>query len=216
MKLFFYDLETTGTLYWKHGIHQIAGAIIIDGELKEKFNFKVCPHDKVLIEDEALAVGNVTKEQILAYPKMGEVYHQLIQILSKYCDKYAKKDKFHLVGYNINSFDNQFFRAFFTQNNDNYFGSWFWPDSLDCYVLASNKFKAVRHTFENFQQRTVAKRLGIEVDETKLHDAEYDIDICVQIFNALEKPVTDEEKLNVMVAKSPEVINLKNELNLEL
>ena len=42
-KLFFYDLETTGTRYWKNGIHQISGAIMIDGEIKEKFNFKVKP-----------------------------------------------------------------------------------------------------------------------------------------------------------------------------
>ena len=37
----------------------------------------------------------------------------------------------------------------------------------------------------NFQQKTVAKVLGIDVDETKLHDAEYDIDICMQIFDLI-------------------------------
>lgn len=40
-KLFFYDLETTGVKYWKNGIHQISGAIVIDGEVKERFNFRV-------------------------------------------------------------------------------------------------------------------------------------------------------------------------------
>ena len=34
-KLFFYDLETTGTKFWKNGIHQISGAIVIDGEIKD-------------------------------------------------------------------------------------------------------------------------------------------------------------------------------------
>lgn len=182
-KLFFYDVETTGVHYWKNGIHQISGAIMIDGEIKERFNFKVCPHEKAIIDDKALEVGNVTKEQIFAYPNMSTVYSQLISLLSKYCDKFNKKDKFHLVGYNINAFDNPFFRAFFVQNNDQYFGSWFWSDSIDCYVLASNKFRKERQSFENFKQGTVAKHLGIEVDETKLHDAEYDIDICIQIFN---------------------------------
>lgn len=181
-KLFFYDLETTGVQHWKNGIHQISGAIMIDGEIKERFNFKVCPHEKAIIDDKALEVGNVTKEQILAYPNMRTIYNELIKLLSKYCDKFNKKDKFHLVGYNNNSFDNQFFRAFFVQNDDQYFGSWFWADSIDCYVLASNKFRKERHNFENFKQGTVAKHLGIEVDETKLHDAEYDIDICIQIF----------------------------------
>lgn len=40
-KLFFFDLETTGVKYWKNGIHQISGAIVIDGEVKERFNFIV-------------------------------------------------------------------------------------------------------------------------------------------------------------------------------
>lgn len=33
-KLFFYDLETTGVKYWQNGVHQISGAIVIDGEIK--------------------------------------------------------------------------------------------------------------------------------------------------------------------------------------
>lgn len=37
MKVVFFDLETTGTLVNKHGIHQISGMIVIDGEVKETF-----------------------------------------------------------------------------------------------------------------------------------------------------------------------------------
>jgi DNA polymerase-3 subunit epsilon len=190
-KLFFYDLETTGTKFWKNGIHQISGAIVIDGEIKKRFNFKVRPNEKAVIDEEALKIGNVTIEQIMAYPTMGVVYSQIIAILSKYVKKFDKKDKFHLVGYNINSFDNPFFRAFFVQNNDVYFGSWFWADTIDCYVLASNRFRRVRTQFENFKQSTIATALGIAVDESKLHDAEYDIDICMRIFNEVANYVVD-------------------------
>ena len=38
MKLFFFDLETTGLDNQKHAIHQISGKIIIDGIEKTKFN----------------------------------------------------------------------------------------------------------------------------------------------------------------------------------
>jgi DNA polymerase-3 subunit epsilon len=184
-KLLFYDLETTGTKYWKNGIHQISGAVVIDGQIKEVFDFKVRPNENALIEEEALKVGNVTKEQIMAYPTMKEVYSQIITMLSKYVDKFDKKDKFHLIGYNNASFDNQFFRAFFVQNNDVYFGSWFWSDSIDVMVMASFKLRKVRHELVDFKQSTVAKFLGIEIDETKLHDAKYDIEICIKIFNML-------------------------------
>lgn len=184
-KLFFYDLETTGVKYWKNGIHQISGAVVIDGQIKEVFDFKVRPNDNALIEEEALKVGNVTKEQIMAYPTMKEVYSKIITMLSKYVDKFDKKDKFHLVGYNNASFDNQFFRAFFVQNNDVYFGSWFWSDSIDIMVMASFKLRKVRHELTDFKQSTVAKYFGIEIDESKLHDAKYDIEICIKIFKML-------------------------------
>jgi DNA polymerase-3 subunit epsilon len=68
MKVVFFDLETTGTLVNKHGIHQLSGEIIIDGEVKETFDFRVQPNPQALIEQEALDVAGVTKEQILAIP----------------------------------------------------------------------------------------------------------------------------------------------------
>lgn len=190
-KLFFFDLETTGVKFWKNGIHQIAGAIRIDGEVKERFDFKVKPFERAEIEEEALKVASVTKEQVLNYPSMEIVFAQISATLANYVDKFSKTDKFHLVGYNNAAFDNPFFRAFFVQNATtekerqygNYFGSWFWSDSLDVMVLASNKLKSERHKMVDFKQSTVAKYLGIQVDESRLHDAQYDIDICMQIFD---------------------------------
>ena len=181
-KLFFYDLETTGVKYWQNGVHQISGAIVIDGEIKEEFNFKVQPNPKAKIEDEALEIAGVTRETIAIYPVMSVVYKQIIAMLGKYVDKFNKKDKFHLVGYNNASFDNQFFRAFFTQNNDVYFGSWFWADSLDVMVLAANHLRKERATLVDFKLKTVASHLGIEVDESRLHDAKYDIELTHKIF----------------------------------
>lgn len=71
MKALFFDLETTGTYPGKHGIHQMSGMIVIDGEIKETFDYKVRPNPKAEILDEALAVAGVTREQILAYPPDG-------------------------------------------------------------------------------------------------------------------------------------------------
>ena len=82
MKALFFDLETTGTYPGKHGIHQMSGMIVIDGEIKETFDYKVRPNPKAEILDEALAVAGVTREQILAYPPMEEIYHQFIDTLA--------------------------------------------------------------------------------------------------------------------------------------
>lgn len=165
MKLLFFDLETTGTYPGKHGIHQMSGMIVIDGEIKEKFDFKVRPNPQAEILDEALEVAGVTRDQILAYPPMGEVYHQFVDgILAKYVDRYNKTDKFFLVGYNNASFDNQFLRGFFLQNGDKYFGSWFWANCMDVMVLATPYLAAKRAEMKDFKQGTVAKTLGIQVE----------------------------------------------------
>lgn len=184
-KLFFYDLETTGLKFWKNGIHQISGCIEIDGDVKEEFNFHVKPNPACVIEDEALDVSGVTLEQINAYPDMNVVYNQVKTMLSKYVNRYNKYDKFFLVGYNNAPFDNQFFRAFFVQNNDNYFGSYFWSSAIDVMVLAANHLKSTRHTMEDFKLKTVANTLGVTVDESKLHDALYDIYLTRAVYRKI-------------------------------
>ena len=186
MKLLFFDLETTGTNPGRNGIHQISGQVVIDGETKETFDFHVQPNPKAQIEDEALKVGNVTREQIMAYPPMGEVYAQLVAMLGKYVDKFDKKDKFFLVGYNNAAFDNQFLRGFFLQNGDKYFGSWFWANSIDVMVLASLFLADRRAEMENFKLSTVAKFLNIKVDEASLHGADYDIFLTREVFNVVK------------------------------
>lgn len=189
MKILFFDLETTGVNPGKNGIHQISGEIEIDGEIKESFNFYVRPNPNAIIEQEALNVAGVTKEQILAYPPMGDIYRALTTILSKYVDKYNKQDKYFLAGYNNASFDNQFLRGFFLQNGDNYFGSWFWSNSIDVMVLATQYLLDRRSEMENFKLATVAKELGINMEPDKLHDASYDLYLTKAIYDTVTRKI---------------------------
>ena len=181
MKRFIYDLETTGTNPSKHGIHQISGMIEIDGEIKEKFDIKVQPNPKALIDLEALNIAGVTLEQINKYKSMYSGYLSLTNILKLYVNKFDKKDKFFLVGYNNSQFDNQFLRGFFLQNDDQYFGSWFWSNSMDVMVAASYYLSEKRHLMADFKLKTVAAFLGIQIDESKLHDGVYDCYLTLEI-----------------------------------
>jgi DNA polymerase-3 subunit epsilon len=190
MKLFFFDLETTGLDNQKHAIHQISGKIIIDGVEKTKFNFKVKPFEGALIDATALKIGGVTEEQIMQYPSCHQNYVSLVTLIQKYVNRFDTGDKFHLVGYNNSSFDNQFLRSFFKVNKDDYFGSYFWSDSIDVMVLASNFLKHERHNIRDFKLKTVAQWLKIDVDAKRLHDAEYDIELTEKIFNIIESTST--------------------------
>ena len=182
MKLFFFDLETTGVNNEIHGIHQISGEIVIDGESKESFNWFVKPHEGARIDPQALEVVRKTEEEIMSYPDMNTVYWKLIKMLSKYVQRFDKTDKFYLVGYNNASFDNQFLRSFFIRNKDKYFGSWFWANSIDVMVISTPILAPLRHSMPDYKQATVAKYLGIPVEEEKLHDASYDIFLCKEIY----------------------------------
>ena len=183
MTLLLFDFETTGTDAVKNGIHQISGKIIINGEGKETSDVKVRPKEGAVYEEKALEVGKVTKEQLEAYPAMREVYAKFIAMLDKYVSKYDKFDKFFLVGYNNAHFDNQFFRQWFADNGNKYFGSYFWSNSFDCMVLATPVLAEKRHKMSDFKQATVAEELGVVIDSEKLHDASYDIELCHAIYD---------------------------------
>ena len=185
-KIIFYDVETTGTNYMKHSIIEMSGIIEIDGEVKQTFNFRVKPHPKAAIEDGALAVNGHKREELPTYPEMSVVHETFTNILSEFVDKYDKTDKFHLAGFNNRGFDDNFLRMFFTLNGDNFFGAYFCADSIDATVLASKHLMDVRHTMPSFKLHRVAKTLGIEVDDSRLHEALYDAELAREIYHAID------------------------------
>lgn len=189
IKILFYDLETTGTDERKHGIHQMSGKLEIDGTIVETFDYRLQPNPKAILEPEALKVGRVTAEEVMAYEPMDVVYRRFTAMLGKYVDKYDKKDKIYLCGFNSADFDNRFLRAWFRQNGDSYFGSLFYGEDLDVRILAAQYLLKRRGKMDNFKLMSVARELGIEVEEEKLHDALYDIELtraCYRIVTGLD------------------------------
>ena len=52
-------------------------------------------------------------------------------------------------------------------------------------VLASEFLKNKRHGMKDFKLMTVAREVGIEIDEAKLHDATYDIMLTREIYKII-------------------------------
>lgn len=185
-KILFFDVETTGIDSKIHGMHQLSGMLEIEGEIVESFDFKIKPANHLVVDTEALKVANVTIDDILSYPSEAEVYKLFIEMLSKYIDKFDKLDKAYLAGWNSAAFDNGFLRAFFDRNNDKYFGSWFWSNPLDVMILATQHLIEHRQNLINFKLMTVAQYLLGSINESKLHDATYDIELTRNIYQIVK------------------------------
>lgn len=186
MKLLYFDVETTGLSAAKCAIHQLSYIIEIDGEIKERGNIQIKPFEGALVDKKALEVANVTANAINNYPNTYSLaFSKFEATLDRYINKYSKEDKFFLVGYNNAAFDNHFLRAFHLRNGHKYFGSYFWANPIDVYVLASYKVMKDRHNIKYFKLKTACKHFGINVDESKLHDAIYDVELTRNLFKKL-------------------------------
>ena len=137
-KLIYIDTETTGLDPKKAVIHQLAGIIEIDGTVKEEFDFRIKPYsDDPEINDKALEVSGVTREDIAQYEGSLESFYKFKSLLKEYVDPFNKNDKFIVVGYNCHAFDMQFLREFWRIHNDKYFGSFFHQLPIDVLLLIS-------------------------------------------------------------------------------
>lgn len=191
-KILVIDAETTGVLYYRHSIHQLAGMVVIDDVVVEKFSFNILPHEKSEITDKALEIAGVTREQVMAYPHRTTQFNAFIALLNRYIDPYNPHDKFFILGFNNSWFDNEFIRNMFVLENDGSFGVYFFQNTLDAMILATQYLMPVRHTMPSFKLKRVALYLGIKVDESKLHDAIYDCELTWEIYKIVRGKTIDD------------------------
>lgn len=186
IKKFFFDVETTGLNPRVNSIHQLAYCIEVDGKIIESGNLRIKPHPKAVIEEEALKIGGVTEEQIQAYPSMEDQFKVLTKILNEYVDPYSKGDKFFMIGFKSASFDDEFLKKYFDLMKSAFF-YYFYASSIDVSCLAAQYLMNIRSSMPSFKLARVAKTVGIEVDDTKLHDAEYDVYLTREVYNVVSK-----------------------------
>jgi len=191
LKHIFIDTETTGTDPKKHGVIEVAGLVEVNDKAVEEFSFKMRPFPDDVIDREAMKIHGVTEEEVRQWLPPVKVHEGLIEILTRYVDRYEKTDKFHWVGYNA-YFDVDMMREWFKKNNDKYFGAWFFHPPIDVMILAAYALRMERQRIPNFTQVTVAEHLGITIDKEKVHRALYDAKVAKAIFRQAERRIADE------------------------
>ena len=184
MKLFFCDVETTGTDPARHALVQLSGIVEIDGREVEQVDLKMAPFPGAEFDARAMETNGLTEEQVKGWADGIYAHADLTRLLGRYVNKFDRCDKFFFVGFNA-TFDDRFARDWFRRCGDRYYGSFFhWPP-IDVAVLAAACFMERRVSFPNFKLMTVARELGISIDEGQAHDALYDIRVTKQVFDLL-------------------------------
>lgn len=121
-KILWLDLETTGLDPVKNGIIQAAFIVEIDGQVKEKRDFKMNPIGKVL-DPQAMAVHGLSEADLASFPPSLSVKKDIENFLAQYVEKFDKADKFTAAGYNVD-FDLGFLEELWIEAGDRYFYSW--------------------------------------------------------------------------------------------
>lgn len=189
-KFLFVDTETTGLDSKKNGVHQVSGILVIEGVDIKKFDFKFRPLPEEELEDDALMVSGLTKQDI-ADRKMSsrDAYREFNALITSHVDKYNKEDKAIIAGYNCN-FDSQFLNDWYAKHGNKYFFGLFHGGAyLDGLSLAVQlEIKSSKRIFRpNRKLATVAKELGVNLDNA--HDAMADIEATREVIRKLWKMV---------------------------
>jgi DNA polymerase-3 subunit epsilon len=183
MKILWFDTETTG-LTENSAMFQISGVIEIDGASVEEFDIFCKPHKGADISEEALKVTGVTREELENYQDPRKAYEQLIEIFSKYIDKFDRDDKFIIGGQNV-KFDIDVLNKFFKRNNDNYLGSFLNYkqvfDTLNVYVAL--EIAEVVPKLENHKLESICKVMGVKLENA--HNSLADIKATKEVGDKL-------------------------------
>lgn len=199
IKRLYIDTETTGTDPKRNGLIQFSCIAYIDSvPVSDGLNIRLQPFPNDVIEDSALEVNHITREELFKDDRMTPKDGKRIidQYLAKHVEKFDTKDKFMFVGFRA-GFDSDFTRAFFDKCGDRFYGSWFWVPPLDVMVLAGYLLQKYRHRMVNFKLRTVYEFLfpGSIYTDNDWHDAMFDILRTVDIEGRLREIVTGKYKV---------------------
>lgn len=172
-KVLYFDCETTGVDPVKNGIIQIAFVVEIDGVVVEQKEFKARPFPSDLIEETALEVNGITKEQLMNYPKPFDMYDDILKMLDRHCDKFDRTDKFYPAGYNVR-FDVNFLAEFFRKCGSKYgIGTYINWKCVDPFPLMHMLDYAGKIALPDYKLQTVCNHFGVNL--ANAHDAVSDV-----------------------------------------
>jgi DNA polymerase III epsilon subunit-like protein len=186
MKYIFIDTETTGLEPERHSIHQLS--IIYDNVATgdhRRFNVYIRPLEGRLIAEEALAIGNVTLDELKSYPPQEESFAKFKKFMDGIIDPFNSQDKALFLGYNV-KFDRDFVKEWIKINESQgrSFGHWFFHHCIDIQPIARVALIPYMHLIPydfQFKLVNVCRVLGI-LPEGEIHEAIEDTRMAREVY----------------------------------
>lgn len=198
MKLFYFDIETTGAEPVLDSIHHLAIIIEINGQIKLRESLLVQPREMAdLPEDYQTPDSKITKTQLAnteVYAPPAQALAQLCQMLERYVNPADPADRFFVVGYATEQTKVPFLRELFEEGPQRY-ENYFYTGSMDARVLATQYLWSRRAEFRDFSLPEVFKALGGSRTIKKVlmgkqeHDATSEVEMARQVY----KHITTDE-----------------------
>lgn len=184
-KVIWIDTETTGVDPAVNDIWALAFLIEIDGEVVHEEEIKVRPYNMDTIDEEALKIGGVTREELDKIDfTVADAVAYLKEVWGRYVDKYDKSDKFVISGYFV-KFDADFLREMFKKAGDRYgIGSWCFNVVMDVSSFVAEYVVKYGMRCKNFKLGTICERFGVELEA---HKALSDIKATRELYKSLSE-----------------------------
>jgi len=187
MKVFWFDCETTGVDSKRNAIIQLAYIVEIDGKRVDSGVFESSGFTGCEISPKALEVNGYTTERIAGFAPEAALYAALIDLFSRYVDRFDKQDKFIAGGYNVD-FDMRFLRELWARHGDKYFGAWFAFGYIDpALIMRVFQYAGIFEEMPRMRLTDLAEHFGVNTKGA--HDALADVHMTIEVVNRIMEKV---------------------------
>lgn len=178
------DIETTGLDSNISALVQLTMFVYVNDRLHDKYNFTFRPFPGDKVTKKALESTGHTIKSLMALDEPILSFSKYKGAMGRYVNPYDRNSKMMFYAYNA-QFDYQFLTNWAkVKMSFPFIPSYFWWPPVDVASIVADRRKDLVEKLDNFKLSTVAQGLNIAVDEGKLHDAEYDIELTRAVYEA--------------------------------
>lgn len=182
MNILFLDVETTGTNPNKHSMIEVAARLDIDGKTIDKFTKKFFNATNTTIDLGALKVNNTKLNDLVKFPaEIAEIANFVDWLLGL---QSQVQGPIVVCGQNV-QFDVNFIKATLAKYNVEGVEQIIGYKHIDTYSIALALKEAGILKTDKTNLSAIAKALGVDVSQYKLHTAEGDVDLVAAVYYAI-------------------------------